>query len=177
MIVLCGFAWHNCNAQEAEPSVVQTEARLHSPQKAVIYSAILPGLGQIYNNKYWKVPIIYGAGGAFIYFASYYHTQYKKFRDGYEYASSQVDPEPVLIDGRLYDVNNLRRGQDGFRRYRDLDILGIGVVYLLNIIDAMVDAHFFYYDVSDDLSLRFEPVLIDESTLSATFGLRFQLGF
>lgn len=164
-------------AQESDTAVIQTEARTRSPKKATIYSAILPGLGQAYNNKYWKIPIIYGAGGAFLYYTSRWNTKYKKFRDAIEEGSSQVDPDPVLIDGRLYEYEILPRGRDQYRRWRDLCVLGLGAVYFLNIIDAMVDAHFFYYDVSDDLSLRIEPILIDESASSTAFGLKFHLSF
>jgi len=88
----------------------------HSPRKAIIYSAICPGLCQVYNKKYWKVPIIYGAGGAFAYFIGFNHLQYTKFRDGIE---TGVAGEKILIDGVYYEYEQLPLGRDYYRRYRD----------------------------------------------------------
>jgi hypothetical protein len=162
---------------QSDTTVAQVDTTLRTPQKATMYSAILPGLGQVYNKKYWKVPIIYGAGGAFVYFTIYWHTKYKKFRDAFLDGYGQPDPPPVLIDGRLYDYDVLPRGRDGYRRWRDLCILGTAAIYFLNIIDAMIDAHFFYYDVSDDLSLRIGPALLDDPVTATAFGFKFNLGF
>ena len=173
--VFCSvFICAESHAQETDTTAVQAESKLHSPNKATIYSAILPGMGQAYNNKYWKIPIIYGAGGAFAYFISYHHNKYKKFRDAYV---DGIPGEPVLIDGRLYDYDDLPRGRDFYRRYRDLNLLGFGVIYFLNIIDAMIDAHFFYYDVSDDLSFSIEPVMMNEVAAPSAIGIKFHIGF
>lgn len=197
-IVLCICTISECKAQEPGTNILQPESSIvpddaivvqvdedtvpritetRSPQKAVLFSSILPGLGQIYNRKYWKIPIIYGAGGAFLCYTIHWNTQYKKFRDAYLEGYSQPDPQPVLIDGRLYDYDILPRGRDGYRRYRDLCMLGTAVVYLLNIVDAMIDAHFFNYDVSDDLSFRITPALMDDPAVTTTFGLKFHVGF
>jgi len=148
--------------------------RVHLPQKAISYSAILPGLGQAYNNKYWKIPIIYGAGGALIYYINYNHQKYKKFRDAYMNNSGQ---EQVLIDGRYYSYTILPRGRDYYRKYRDYCVLGFAAIYALNIIDALVDAHFFYYDVSDDLSMQIKPALIHDPASVNAMGIAFHIGF
>ncbi len=149
-------------------------ARYHSPRKALTFSAILPGLGQVYNGKYWKIPIVYGAGGAFVYFFRYNQIKYKKFRDAYVNGDPQKE---AFIDGRYYSYDILPRGRDYYRRYRDLSLLGAGLIYLLNIVDAMIDAHFFYYDVSEDLSLRLEPVMLKEGLQPATVGFQVHIGF
>lgn len=162
------------DAQEQDTSSVVTSVRKHSPNKAVIYSAICPGLGQVYNKKYWKLPIIYGAGGAFAYFVGFNQLKYKKFRDAYVNGKPNTQ---ALIDGIYYDYDILPRGRDYYRRYRDLSVLGFGVVYFLNIVDAMVDAHFFYYDVSDDLTMRLEPAIIESPGMTAAVGFRINLGF
>lgn len=161
-------------AQEQDTVSADTSARYHSSRKAVIYSALCPGLGQVYNKKYWKLPIIYGAGGAFAYFAGYYQLKYKKFRDANEKGNTG---EPVLIDGAYYDYEDLERGMNFYRRYRDLDVLGVAAIYLLNIIDAMVDAHFFYYDVSDSLTMKVEPAVIENRGMTAAIGFRINIGF
>jgi hypothetical protein len=161
-------------AQEQDTSAADTTARFHSPRKAVALSAICPGLGQVYNKKYWKLPIIYGAGGAFAYFAGYYQLKYKKFRDANAAGNTG---EPVFIDGNYYDYEDLERGMNYYRRYRDLDILGVAAIYLLNVIDAMVDAHFFYYDVSDKLTMKVKPALIENQRMTAAIGIQINLGF
>jgi hypothetical protein len=162
------------DASEQDTSSVVTAARKHSPRKAILYSAILPGLGQVYNKKYWKLPIIYGAGGAFAYFVGYNQLKYEKFRNAYV---EGTPGEPALIDGIYYEYEILPRGRDYYRRYRDLSVLGVGVIYFLNIVDAMVDAHFFYYDVSDDLTMRLEPAIIENPGMTAAVGFRINLGF
>jgi hypothetical protein len=174
--VIC-FAWTNCKAQQPDSAILQSRIRAPSPKKAIAYSAILPGMGQIYNHKYWKVPIIYGAGGALVYFVGFWQNKYTKFRDAIELGSNQDNPEPVIIEGRTYNYEDLKRPLNGYRRYRDLCVLGFGAVYALNIIDAMIDAHFFYYDISNDLSLRIEPAVMNGPDANAVFGLGLQLGF
>jgi hypothetical protein len=145
----------------------------HSPDRAIILSAVLPGLGQVYNKKYWKVPIIYGAEGALLYFIGYNQLKYKKFKD----ALFEKPTEPVIIDGRAVNPSVLARGRDYYRRWRDLSVLGFAAVYFLNIVDAMVDANFFYYDVSDDLSLNINPALFNTFGNTSAIGLSFQIGF
>ncbi|HLO58368.1 MAG TPA: DUF5683 domain-containing protein [Bacteroidales bacterium] len=152
----------------------------HSPQKAVIYSLICPGLGQVYNKKYWKIPFIYGAGGAFLYYITYNQTKYKKFRNAlFENPASRPD-DVFVIDGYPYKYSTLPIGRDYYRRYRDLSIAGFAAIYLLNVIDAMVDATFFEYDISDDLSMKVEPAVIQNigtTGITASLGLRINIGF
>lgn len=165
-----------CNAQEPDTAVIRVETRMHSPQKAILLSAILPGLGQVYNKKYWKVPIIYGAGTTFVFFTLRWQNKFQKFKDAlYEYEDSKDDP--IWIDGRKFDYDILPRARDGYRRWRDLCIAGTAAVYFLNIIDAMIDAHFVYYDISDDLSLRINPVMMDDPAPVTAFGLSIHLCF
>jgi hypothetical protein len=152
----------------------------HSPQKAVILSLVCPGLGQVYNKKYWKLPFIYGAGGTLVYFISFNQLKYVKFRDAYiDYKS---DPKAsasgyTKIDGAYYHNSILATGRDYYRRYRDLSVFGLGALYLLNVVDAMVDAHFFNYDISDDLSMHIGPTLVEDPTLTASLGLGIKLNF
>jgi hypothetical protein len=163
------------NSQVQDTSSVADLIHKHSPRKAMIYSMICPGLGQIYNNKYWKLPVIYGAGGFFAYFIGYNQLKYKKFRDAY--VNGAATKAPAIIDGAPYEYEILSRGRDYYRRYRDLSVFGLGAIYFLNIVDAMVDADFFYYDVSDDLTIRLEPSVIESPGMTATIGFRINLGF
>jgi len=152
----------------------------HSPRKAVMYSLICPGLGQVYNKKYWKIPFIYGGGGAFLYYVAYNQMKYKKFRNALFDQQQTQNPVPVVIDGYEYKYTDLDNGRDYYRRYRDLSIAGLAAMYLLNVIDAMVDAYFVHYDISDDLSLRLEPAVIQNTGLvgeTASLGFRINIGF
>jgi hypothetical protein len=161
-------------AQETVDTTAGTPA--HSPRKAMVMSLIVPGMGQVYNQKYWKVPIIYGAGGALVYFVGFNQLNYKKYRDAN--LEAQTTGQPVVVDGRSLSASVLGTAQNYYRRYRDLSVFGVGAIYLLNVIDAMIDAHFFSYDVSDDLSLRVEPSLITSPDLTAeAIGFRIRIGF
>ena len=128
----------------------------HSPHKATIYSAILPGLGQAYNKKYWKIPVIYGLTGVLTYFAVDNNKEYIIYKDAYKW---RLDDNSATVDKfeGIYSDEDLRILKNYYRRNRDLSFIGMGVVYLLNVVDAAVDAHLFYFDVSDDLSLKVQP--------------------
>lgn len=128
----------------------------HSVKKATRYSAMLPGLGQAYNKKYWKIPIIYGLAGFTVFNAIDFHGEYIRYRDAYRIRSLN---DPNNRDEFFGEVNNvlLRQTRDDFRQNRDLLIIMTVGVYLLNIVDATVDAHLFHFNVSDDLSVHMIP--------------------
>jgi hypothetical protein len=147
-----------CFSISAFTQDIQTqEAKQHSPQRAAIYSAILPGTGQIYNKKYWKAPIVYAAFGTLGYFIHDNNSQYKQFREAYKI---RTDNNSGTIDkfADKYTDENLKALRDYYRRNVELSIIMTAFVYILNIIDASVDAHLFGFNVSDDLSLNIEPI-------------------
>jgi hypothetical protein len=166
-----------CSAQEIK-GVEKYDTSLmivHSPKMASFYSAVIPGLGQIYNRKYWKVPILYAGIGTLIYFISDNHSYYQKFKKCY-IAHTDGDPE-TNADFNYYGTNTkdapnekLKSAMDYYRRYRDMSVLGLAGLYLANIIDATVDAYFFDYDVSQDLTLHIKPTVIN-SAFSYNFGI------
>lgn len=128
---------------------------LHSPNKAALYSAALPGLGQVYNNKYWKIPLL-GVGAVVTgYFINFNNRRYQLFRRSY-FAEIDDDPETENLVPR-FNADGLQRNLEYFRRNRDLLFITAGGIYLLNIVDAHVDAHLFSFDVSDDLAIRYRP--------------------
>jgi len=144
----------------------------HSPAKATLMSAVLPGLGQLYNKKYWKIPIIYGGFAAFGYFIGWNNRNFKTARQAYSDLTDTIPStdsymklkQIIYYDlSKPSDVASLKQGltssQDYYRRNRDLLIIVTAAFYGLNIIDASVDAHFFNFDISDDLSLNWEPVM------------------
>lgn len=139
------------------------DSSYQNPQKAAIYSAILPGLGQIYNKKYWKVPIIYIGFSTFAYFIFYNQKEYEKWRKAYEdYPDYDLEYDfPLTLD-------QIDRTKNSYRRYRDLSIIGTAGFYILQILDATVDAYLFDWDISDNLSLKLEPALIHSPSLIST---------
>ena len=137
---------------------VDTFYTKHRANRAAVYSAVLPGLGQAYNKKYWKIPILYSGFVALGYFIEYNNRYYKIFRKAYRY---RVDGDSSTVDDyvRQYpDANSLLVARDYYRRTRDLMWIISSGVYVLNIIDAYVDAHLSDFDVSDNLSISTQPV-------------------
>lgn len=158
------------------------------PFRATMLAIALPGLGQIYNRKYWKVPFVYAGFGGVIYAISYNTTQYNRYMKGYQdfidkipqtqsYIEiiKNVDPktyDPVLHPG-TYNPSSaewykeaMLRKVDYFKKYRDLSYIGIAAWYLFTILDANVDASLFDYDVNDNLELKVTPVLVPLSGYS-----------
>lgn len=148
----------------------------HSPKKAIWMSALLPGVGQVYNGKWWKVPIIYGALGGLTYGIAWNHVQAMDFRSAY---LSRVDGDPTTIDSYVgrYSDSNLRELRTYYQRNRDLCIIFTAVVYVLNLVDATVDAHLYNFDVSEDLTMRLNPSLqtMPNGGYAPSFGLVFSL--
>ena len=128
-----------------------------TPRKASIMSAALPGLGQIYNRKYWKVPVIYAALGGFGYMFAVNNKQYKAYRQAVR--QSVNNGGVATIYGTSYLTSDLQSQKLYYRKFRDFAGIGIAIVYLLNIVDANVDAHLKTFDVSDDLSFKINPWL------------------
>jgi len=135
------------------------------PARASLYSALLPGLGQAYNGDYWKIPIFYGGFAISGYCWVSNQQQYKRYKNMYIEASSP-DSE---YTGSL-SKENMIWYRDKFRRYRDYSIIATALVYVLNIIDANVFAHFNDFDVSDDITFNVEPAIIEPATSVTTFN-------
>jgi hypothetical protein len=170
----------------------EKEEEVHSPHKATFYSAIFPGLGQIYNKKYWKLPIIYGAIGGLGYAIHFNSTNYVKYKNAYRDFLIQ-DPgnksyiKVIPINLTVEDVEGqyatwfeqaLENKREYYRRYRDLSYIGMAAIYVLNMIDATVDAHFYNFDVSDDLSMKLQPVIMEHDPVTGnTLGFQLALKF
>lgn len=160
-----------------------------APSKAAFYSAVLPGLGQVYNKKYWKVPLVWGAIGAGIYGYTFYDGQYQDFRTAFKRRKAGfTDDEfydlrpndgitptsPDIDDSRLERLQNDRQND------RDLTLLVTILLYALNVVDANVDAHLKQFNISDDLSwkLDFEPYLdVNPISNDPNYGLALTIQF
>ena len=151
------------------------------PGTATLYSLLLPGLGQIYNHEYWKLPIYLGAIGFAIHFYADNQANYLRFRDIYRLASDSKSgyDGPVTADQALYYRN-------AYRRIRDYSVLAIAALYILQVIDANVFSYMHNFEVDDDLSLKVAPTVIlpeyqyasiNPVSQQAAFGLRLGLNF
>jgi Family of unknown function (DUF5683) len=136
----------------------------HSPRKAAIRSAIIPGWGQVYNKKYWKVPIIYAALGitAYIFIDNLHTYQDLKFSYAAKYKASvpphdSTDYFNIKDQYKPISPESLRAGRDQFRRYVDYTAVFFLVFWGLNVVDAAVDAHLKAFDISPDLSMKIKP--------------------
>ena len=128
---------------------------IKSPRKAAILSSALPGLGQIYNKKYWKVPIIYAGLLTSAYYINDNNIQYKRYKNAY---LKRLDNNPNNDDfvGK-YSSGDLLILKDFYRRNREISILCFVGTYIINVLDASVDSHLFDYDISEDISLQIKP--------------------
>lgn len=127
----------------------------HKPARATLYSAILPGAGQIYNRKYWKAPIVWGGLGLSINFIQHNTKQYERYRDGYV---ALIDGDPGTVsEFEGGNAQSVRDVADTYHKWRDQSYLALVGVYILNVVDASVDAHFVRFDVGEDLSLNLAP--------------------
>ena len=151
----------------ADSALTRKEIDPLRPAKAAFYSAVLPGLGQAYNKKYWKIPIVYAAIGTGIYFYTDNNKQYKRVREAYKRRLAGFEDDE--FQGRLTD-DGLREAQKSFRRNKELSLLITFGLYALNIVDANVDAHLLQFNVDDNLS--FKPhYTIDEFNNKGRVGL------
>lgn len=145
------------------------------PIKVVWMGAIIPGYGQILNKKYWKLPLVYGGFFGFAYAITLNSSRYSTYMTAYR---DIIDSDPttnsfITIIPRGYTIDNyggvsgytsiLKSAQDNYRRYRDLSIIMSIGYYALTIVDAYVDAQLYDFDISPDLSMRFQPVLINNN--------------
>lgn len=130
---------------------------LHSARRAGLYSAVLPGLGQIYNHQYIKVPLMWGGLGVAAGIFLFDFHKYITYRDAYRLRLNGRLTHDPKVD--VYSLDDLQYLRDGYRQYVDYSVLGFAAAYLYNILDAIVFAHLYHFDISNDLSrLRFGPV-------------------
>jgi hypothetical protein len=146
---------------------------LSKPGKAALMSAIIPGLGQAYNHSYWKIPIIYAGGAVLGYFLRSNNQNYQDYRqaillrlDGDPKNDQDQFTEKIGTRPIAEQVDALKRGRDTYRRWRDYNVLYCILGYGLNVAEAYVSAHLKDFDVSEELSLRVQPNLIQTNAYS-----------
>ena len=202
-LILSGTNRVLSQTKEGKEEIIPTDSTIlqfHSPAKASLYSAVFPGLGQIYNKKYWKLPLVYVGFGALGYSITFNQTRFFRYKNAYiDFIDKLPETQSYLdiIGGNLnpadfdpvlhpdtYDSQQekwfseqLANNMDYFRRNRDLSYIGLVAWYLLNIVDATVDAHLFDYDIGNDLSMKIEPRLMYAGRNLNTLGLQISIAF
>ncbi|MBW8683918.1 DUF5683 domain-containing protein [Chitinophaga rhizophila] len=146
----------------------------HSPRKAAFYSAVLPGLGQIYNRQYWKLPLVYAALGITTGTFIFNMDNYRTYRDAYRIRMDGNADTRDQFETRYPNPNSLKSLRDIYREYVDYSVLVFVLAYGLNIVDATVFAHLRDFNMSDDLSMRVMPTIINNQALG--LSLRVSIG-
>lgn len=149
-----------------------------SPSKAAFYSAIFPGGGQIYNKKYWKAPIVWGAIGSSVYYYIVNSNDYDRFRTAFKLRTQGLKDEFTDDDGnQIISTSGLENAQRVLRRNRDLSLLTGILLYVLQIVEASVNAHLLQFETNDNLTIK--PSLKMNSILQETpqVGLTFKYSF
>ena len=158
-------------------SQIKDTTKIHSPRTAALRSLALPGWGQAYNKKYWKIPIIYGAFTGLYFMASF---NQKELTDAETSLIQLENGETITSD--FYNITGITTAQitervDDFRRNRDFAYILMGLTYLLNVVDANVDAHLIDYNVSDDLTLKLQPNMEQNAYIGISNGLKLSMVF
>ncbi len=172
------FSSQNSQAQQVDSIRIDKKEKLDyshlpkNPRKATFLSAVLPGAGQVYNGKSWKVPIIYAGLITDIYFIGFNNSRYQVFKKAL-IASDNGDPSDFPSLNRDALVRNI----DYWQGNRDLTYVLLAAIYALNIIDANVDAHLSGFDISDDLALGIEPKIESFSASNNSLGFSIKLKF
>jgi len=199
-IVLQSCLYCNLPAQDTVnviPAITRKRQFNPVPLKATMLAVAFPGLGQVYNRKYWKIPLVYAGFGALAYSISFYTTHYNDMMKAYQDFIDKV-PETasytrfVRIDPEEYDPvlhpetykpstaswveDGLLSAVDAYKKYRDLSYIGVAAWYLLSILDANVDASLFNFDISRNLDLALYPVMMPAAGTSVA-GINLNLSY
>jgi len=155
IIFVFQFSIFNCKAQTDTLTNKPLHLKKHNP-KTASWLAIIPGAGQIYNKKYWKLPIVYGGLGTTAYLIYYYEGLTSMYRKEYV---ARMNEKTDKLNPKLakYSVENILELRNFHRRNMEICVAACTILYVLSILDACVDAHLFYYDVSDNLAVAVKP--------------------
>ncbi len=155
---------------------IDTYSNRFNPRKAILYSAILPGLGQVYNKKYWKVPLVYGGLVSFILVVDFYNSQGNKLRnDLFDLLDGKTSAPNVSPLG--FSETQLRNRIDLAQRQRDYFLIITGFFYLLQLVDAHVDAHLKEFDLNPKLKVKIEPMIESNYYTGTSSGIAIRLRF
>jgi hypothetical protein len=158
--------------------LIKSYAERYNPRKALLYAAVVPGLGQTYNKKYWKIPLVYGGFYWIWRYVDHNNDLYKKYKEHLYYnlehnlgAGGAINPTTKIT------TDNLRRIVDRARRERDFYVILMGGMYLLQVIDAHVDAHLKEFDLNPNLHAKIRPTVTQEAMVGRLAGVSLRLRF
>jgi hypothetical protein len=152
--------------REQDTVQIKSYAERYNPRKALMYAAIFPGAGQVYNKKYWKLPLVYGGIFAIGYAINFYQEGYTKYRGELFYVINQGGVSPSG-----FNESSLRTIVDRYRRERDFWIVMMAGMYLLQIVDAHVDAHLKEFDLNPNLRVQLKPMFEQDQLIGRQTGL------
>lgn len=148
-----------------------------APSKAAFYSAIFPGMGQIYNKKYWKAPIVWGALALPVYYYQINNNDYKRYRNAYRLRKNGLVDEFTVGGIELVSMQTLETAQKQLRENRDMSLLTGVILYILQIVEASVNAHLMQFNTDDNLTIKpqliFDPIQIETPSIGLTFKYNF----
>ena len=150
----------------------------YNPTKALLYAAVIPGSGQIYTRKYWKLPLVYGGIGVTAYAIDFYQDGYLLYRGELFYnLSNGLESDGALNPNTGYTTSQLRTIVDRYRRERDFMIIVMAGVYILQMVDAHVDTHLKEFDLNPDLRVRIEPSFSNDMLTGRMGGVSLKIRF
>jgi hypothetical protein len=175
-----------CFSQKDTLNIVKNDKKVNSnniynplsPSKAAFYSAVFPGGGQAYNKKYWKIPLAWAAVGIPTYFYLNNNSEYKRYREAYKLRKRGLEDEFTLEDGtELISLAGLERAQKTLRGNRDLSLLVVILGYVLQVVEASVNAHLLQFDASDNITINpkiiSDPINIETPSVGFSFKYSF----
>ncbi len=163
---------------EPEDTVlIKSYAKRYNPRKALLFAAVAPGLGQIYNKKYWKLPLVYGGVYLIGRRISIYNKYYVEFKNHLFYNIENKIPETGLNPNTPLTTAQLRRVVDKARRERDLWVIVMGGMYILQIVDAHVDAHLKEFDLNPNLKVSITPTMTNDAWVGRQTGMSLTFRF
>ncbi|SKC55714.1 DUF5683 domain-containing protein [Ohtaekwangia koreensis] len=179
-------AQNNVVVTESDSLIVESQdtvllksyASRYNPRKALLYAAILPGLGQIYNKKYWKLPLVYGGFFGTTYAMLFYNDLYRDYkRELFTNLELGLTGDSDIRSGDVYTTKNYRVAVDRAKRSRDFWLIMMGAMYLLQIVDAHVDAHLKEFDLNPQLRVSIEPMMEQNYMLGKQTGFSLVVKF
>ena len=171
------FYWNESRYPTNDSSLAAKKLRRHSPLYAALFSAACPGLGQAYNRKYWKIPIVYAGLGGLGYACYYTASNFYGYRNAYRAQVATVPDITASYKG-IDDPATLKVYRDSFKKSLDISAICTGVWYVLNIVDAAVDAHLFEWNMKDDIHLSWQPTMVNNASYASSApGIRLNLNF
>lgn len=166
------------SAEERDTVKLDTYSSRYNPRKALLFAAVLPGLGQVYTKKYWKLPLVYGGIGATAYAFNFYQDGYQLYRGELFYNLNNGLNNPGALNPNTgFTTQQLRTIVDRYRRERDFMLIVMMGVYVLQMIDAHVDAHLKEFDMNPHLQVRIEPTFSNELLTGRMGGISLKFKF